>query len=115
VLEDVGSRLAELLAERSAWVIASSDFSHYEPDDVARRLDRDALEPLLRLDLKDFRRIVSAERMSICGVGAISILVSMACTLGLRGAKLLAHETSGDATGDRTAVVGYAAVAFFGG
>jgi len=54
------------------------------------------------------------ERLSICGGGAITALMSCARTL-VWEARLVSYATSGDMTGDRSAVVGYAAISFIGG
>jgi AmmeMemoRadiSam system protein B len=114
-LRSLGDRLVGLIGRGPVWMIASSDFTHYESDAVARRVDRAALDPLLRLDVDAFREFTQRAGMSICGVGAISTMLWTARALEMNQAELLAYETSGDVTGDRSAVVGYAAVAVHGG
>jgi len=101
-----------LRAVGSPLLVASSDFTHYEPDPVARRLDHAALEPILALDAVRFLRLCVEERLSICGAGAIAILMLVARELGMVETTLVHYATSGDTTGDRAAVVGYAAVSF---
>ncbi|MDD1660146.1 MAG: AmmeMemoRadiSam system protein B, partial [Methanomicrobiales archaeon] len=46
-----------------------------------------------------------------CGYGPIAAMVLAAKGLGARKAELLQYTTSGDVTGDRGQVVGYAAIA----
>ena len=53
-----------------------------------------------------------AKRLSICGAGAIATLMRAAGELGMDTTRLIDYSTSADVTGDRSAVVGYAAVSF---
>jgi len=107
-----GEELAAALGDHRAVVIASSDFSHYEPDAVAREKDRRALARILNLDLEGFLSEVQRHEISICGVGAIGILIAWAQRMGLLGTELLSYRTSGEVVGLLDQVVGYAAVMF---
>lgn len=109
-----GAGLAEIVRGRGVWVIASSDFTHYEPHRVAVEKDRAALERILDLDLEGFLRVVEERGISICGVGAIGIVMACARSLGLGDAELIAYRTSGEVSGHTAEVVGYAAVLFRG-
>jgi AmmeMemoRadiSam system protein B len=104
--------IARAIAGRALLVVASSDFTHYEPDATARELDRLALEPIQALDAEGFERIYRERRLSICGAGAILLLLGLCRRLGLTEGELVQYATSGDVTGDRGAVVGYASVLF---
>ncbi|MGY4706405.1 AmmeMemoRadiSam system protein B [Candidatus Bipolaricaulota sp. J31] len=113
-IEKFGDGLAEIVRGQGIWVIASSDFTHYEPHHVAVEKDRAALERILALDLPGFLREVEARGISICGVGAIGIAMACARALGLTEARLISYRTSGDVSGYTAEVVGYAAVLFRG-
>ncbi len=104
--------LGEAIGGRRVWIIASSDFTHYEPDRVARERDRVALDLILAGDAEGFYRQTVERGLTICGAGAICVLLLLARDLGLTYSSLVEYATSGDVTGDRTAVVGYAAVSF---
>jgi AmmeMemoRadiSam system protein B len=104
--------LVAAVGGKRAWIVASSDFTHYEPDDVARRLDRSALDLILAGDAEGFYRQTIDRGLTICGAGAICALLLVARDLGLTMGSLVDYATSGDVTGDRSAVVGYAAVSF---
>ena len=112
--QELGRALAEAAQEGPIALIASSDFTHYEPQDVAERKDRAAIERLLELDLEGFYEVIQRERTSICGYGPIAAVMEAARSLGLDG-KLLKYATSGEVTGDLAAVVGYASIAWGGG
>ncbi len=111
VLEEVGRALAALLDPGQDFIVASSDLSHYFPQAVARRLDREMLRRVLALDP---REVLLAEEEGVaqaCGRAAIAAMLWAARAWQARQAVLLHYATSGDVTGDYDAVVGYAAVA----
>lgn len=110
--EEIGNALVEVLAERNAVIIASSDFTHYEPQASAARKDKFALEAVLAMDARKFMSNVEKENVTACGYGPIAALITAAKGLLATEAKLLRYKTSGNVTGDTSSVVGYAAVTF---
>jgi len=110
--DEVGSALAEVLSERNAVVIASSDFTHYEPQASAERKDLAALEAVKAMDAKRFVNIIEERNVTACGYGPIAATITAAKGLLAKEATLLRYKTSGDITGDKSSVVGYAAVTF---
>lgn len=110
--EEIGNALAEVLAERNAVIIASSDFTHYEPQANAARKDGAALKAVEAMNAKQFLTIVESQNVTACGYGPIATAITAAKGLLAKEAKLLQYKTSGDITGDKSSVVGYAAVSF---
>jgi hypothetical protein len=108
----VGQALARAIVAcgEEVLVVASSDMSHYLPDAEARQIDARALEPLLALDALGLHRRVYDEDISMCGVLPATAMVAYAVARGATRATLHGYATSGDAFGDRSRVVGYAAV-----
>ena len=114
-LKAAGEAIARVVRSESPGVlIVSSDFTHYEPGEVAERKDRGAIEPILALDAEGFYRQLVDRSLSICGGGAITMLLCAAGALGWDKGKLLSYTTSGEVTGDHDAVVGYAAITLGG-
>ncbi len=109
---EVGRAVAKALAERNAVIIASSDMTHYEPQKSAEKKDRLALQAVEAMDEAKFYSIIEEHRITVCGYGPIVALITAAKALGAKEAKLLCYKTSGDVSGDYSAVVGYAAVQF---
>ncbi len=109
---DVGRAVAKVLAEKKAIIIASSDMTHYEPQNSAQKKDRKALEAVVSMDEAEFFSTIETHRISACGYGPIAALITASKVLGAKEAKLLCYKTSGDVTGDYSSVVGYAAVCF---
>ncbi len=91
-------------------IVASSDMTHYESAEAARRKDNLALERVLALDPEGLLRICRSERITMCGVVPSAVMLVAAKGLGAKQAKLVTYATSGDVTGDNNQVVGYASV-----
>jgi len=108
--QKVGETLSEVLKGKNSLIIASTDFTHYQPKDIAKRQDKKALEAILSLSPKDLTRAVSRYRISMCGPGPVMAMLTATSLLGAKKATLLKYATSGDITGDYEAVVGYASV-----
>jgi len=106
----LGGDLAAVVAAapERVGIVASSDMSHYVPDHEARRLDRRALDAALALDPAALYQTVHAEGITMCGVVPATVALAAARALGATEAHLVAYATSGDVSGDRSAVVGYA-------
>ncbi len=94
------------LIDGETLIVASSDLSHYHPYDEARKLDLACVEAICRLDCDAMRN------QEACGQLPILTVMYLAKQNGWQ-AKLLDYRNSGDTSGDRSAVVGYAAIAFF--
>jgi AmmeMemoRadiSam system protein B len=97
--------------KRDVRIVASSDFSHYVPEQKAKSDDLYAIEPLFTLDTSEFYRRIEERRVTACGFGPIAAMVTACGKLGAKTAELIRYATSGDVTGDRREVVGYAAIA----
>jgi len=109
---EVGKATAEVLVEKNSVIIASSDMTHYEPQERAQKKDREALGAIEAMDEARLYSAIETHRISACGYGPIAALITAAKILGAKEAKLLCYKTSGDVTGDYSSVVGYASVCF---
>ena len=109
--EVLGKHIAKTIKDKPIDVIASSDFSHYLPREVAESKDSKAFEKIQKLDSKGFFQTLEDVDASVCGYGPITILMYIAKELGLK-AELIHKTDSGDATGDSSSVVAYYAIGF---
>jgi AmmeMemoRadiSam system protein B len=109
---EVGKAVAEALKGKNALVIASSDMTHYEPQERAEKKDKMAIDAALKMDETQYYNTVEAYGISTCGYGPVIAAITAAKELGAKKAQLLCYKTSGDVLGDRSAVVGYASIAF---
>lgn len=106
----LGEAIAQALGPRKAVLIASTDFSHQVPHDVAERQDRLALDAILALDPEGLLQTVYENDISMCGPVPVAVAISFCLARGPHQARLLRYYTSGDIIGERGAVVGYASV-----
>jgi hypothetical protein len=106
----IGQHLAEVAGDLRLVVIASTDFSHQVPQEVAAREDRYALDAILALDPPGLLRAVADRSISMCGPVPVAIALAFCLARGAHHAELLRYYTSGDIIGERRAVVGYASL-----
>jgi MEMO1 family protein len=111
-LEELGHAVAKVVAaEREpVLVIASSDMNHYESDAITRKKDERAIARVLALDPHGLFDTVRSEGITMCGYAATVAMLVAVLDLGAKEAKLVRYATSGDITGDRDQVVGYAGI-----
>ncbi len=95
-------------------VIASTDFSHYVPPDVAHRNDDLAIQRILAMDAQGLFRVVEEESISMCGYGPVMAAIEACTAMGAKRGELLKYATSGDVMPMRE-VVGYASIAMVRG
>lgn len=111
VARRLGHALAEVMRKRNGLLVASTDLSHFYPQDLAETLDGEMLRRIKSFAPDD---LFSAERTGkgfACGVAAVAAVLWAARELGANGVEILHHSTSGDQTGDYGSVVGYGAAA----
>lgn len=113
---DLGNAISQTIMEMDALdstlLLASSDFTHYEPNSEAHKKDGELIKPILSLDVNRFYTILERMNISACGYGAIATMMVAAKNLGATRGELLKYATSGDVTGDVSAVVGYSSIVF---
>lgn len=112
VLEKLGEALADTLQSLSEriLIVASSDMNHYENDALTRKKDLKAIERILALDAQGLFEVVTREHISMCGFGPAIVMLTATKRLGATSAELIKYATSGDVSGDRDMVVGYAGI-----
>jgi AmmeMemoRadiSam system protein B len=91
-------------------IIASSDMTHYESQEVAKKKDKQAIDAILELDDKLLLKRVKDLNISMCGYMPATIMLITCKELGAKSAELVKYQTSGDIIGDYSEVVGYAGV-----
>ncbi len=112
-LTKLGEAMARVIHGKSepVMIIASSDMNHYESDSATRVKDRKAIDRVLALDPAGLHDAVTREHITMCGYGPTVAMLTATKALGAKSAQLIRYATSGDVSGDRDAVVGYAGMA----
>lgn len=111
IAQALGKALGKLLSARKALLVASTDLSHFYPQQIAESLDREMLH---RIESFSPEAVFEAEHSGkgfACGHAAVATVLWAAKELGANQVRVLHYATSGDVTGDYTRVVGYGAAA----
>ena len=111
----LGVALAKLIPGTHTLIVASSDLSHYHTYDQAVETDHKTLTAIGEWDYLSMSRNFELRVWEACGGGPIIATMMAAERLGATEARLLKYANSGDATGDKSRVVGYGAVALLKG
>lgn len=98
--------------ERDLVIIASTDFTHYQPHDVAKAHDEEVLKAIAVMDELEMMNQIQKFNVTMCGYGPVAATIEASRGMGATKASILQYATSGDTGGDYTSVVGYASAIF---
>jgi len=107
---EIAQSICSSVIDKNILIIASSDFTHYEPQEYAENVDKQAINTILEFNPKKLYDIIYQQRLTMCGPGPITTMLIACKTLGAKKAALLKYATSGDITGMYDQVVGYASL-----
>jgi hypothetical protein len=111
-VDALAGALAKALASRPALLVASSDLSHYQPADVASRLDAAVVQEVGAYDADGLMARLEKHHNVACGGGPVVAVMKAARALGAERATVLKYGHSGDVgERDRSHVVGYLSAA----
>ncbi len=109
LIQTLGLALADILPDQNPLLVASTDLSHFYPQETAEKLDREMLRRIADLDPE---AVLNAEQTGVgfaCGRGAVAAVLWAAQKLGATQVQILKYATSGAISGDYHQVVGYGA------
>lgn len=109
VAQGLGFSLARILKDREALLVASTDLSHFYPQEVANRFDRELLKRIESFDPDSVLLAEEEGKAFACGRAAVATVLWAARELGADNVQILKYATSGDVSGDYRQVVGYGA------
>ncbi len=95
-------------------VLISTDMSHYRSHGEAKAMDAGTLKAIAEGDIQGFWQGNLSGTMEMCGFVPMAVGLMLSKLRGLSPATVLSYANSGDTTGDKTSVVGYGAMVFFG-
>jgi AmmeMemoRadiSam system protein B/AmmeMemoRadiSam system protein A len=111
--QSVASAIAETVKGKRVLLVASTDLSHFYTYNIAVELDKIFLNHIERFDVEGLNRDLKSNHTEACGGGPVVTIMLAAKMLGANHGKVLKYANSGDVTGDRSRVVGYAAGVFY--
>ena len=107
---------------KNVLLIASSDMSHYPIYEDAKEADQKTINAILTGEVGELEKTINdlegeniPEAVTfLCGEEAVKTIMLVTKDLNVKKIKLLNYANSGDVSGDKTRVVGYSAIGFFG-
>ncbi|HII84256.1 MAG TPA: AmmeMemoRadiSam system protein B [Methanobacterium subterraneum] len=111
---ELGETIAHTAAKlgRDTVVIASTDFTHYQPQEVAQAHDEKVLQAIAKMDEVEMIQRIQEYQVTMCGYGPVTATIEASRNMGAQTASILQYATSGDTGGDKDSVVGYASAVF---
>ncbi|MBI4683217.1 MAG: AmmeMemoRadiSam system protein B [Nitrospirae bacterium] len=94
-------------------IIASTDLSHFHDYDTAVKMDMKIIDAVERMSANDTEKYLMTGEGGMCGGYPVLYTMAIARNLGATNGVLYKYANSGDVTGDRTRVVGYAAIGLY--
>ena len=110
---EIARSICASIVNKNILIIASSDFTHYEPQEYAQNIDKQAIDAILKFDPKKLYDIIYRQNLTMCGPGPITTMLITCKSLGAKKVELLKYATSGDITGMYNQVVGYASLVVY--
>lgn len=105
--QGIARAVLDLKLEDKVVIIASTDMSHYLPDDLARKVDSLAIEKIKNFDPEGLYNTVVEHRISMCGFIPTTVMLQATKLLGAREVQIIKYTTSAEVSRDYDKVVGY--------
>ncbi len=112
--QEIGISIAKTAKnlDKRIMIIASTDFTHYQPQETASYNDHLLLEDIAQLNELDMYNHIRQYNISMCGYGPVAATIIASKKLGAKQGDILKYATTGDITGDYSSVVGYGSLIF---
>ncbi len=113
-LVTVGEAIGHVIAAAGEEILllTTSDLNHYENDATTRVKDHKAIDRILSMDARGLHDTCRNDAISMCGLGPAVAMMTALQRAGTVRPELVRYATSADVSGDFSAVVGYAGIAF---
>jgi AmmeMemoRadiSam system protein A len=112
----LGQAIARAIGKRDdVLIVASSDLSHFHDRTTASKLDSVIAGDIESYNFQKLSGDLDSQKTEACGGGPIIAAMIAAQTLGADSARITGSGDSGEATGDRTSVVGYLSAVIYRG
>jgi len=112
--QEVGISISQTAKEldKDVVVIASTDFTHYQPKKQAYIQDMQVIDAIKEMDQNLMMNRVAELNVTMCGYGPVAATMIAVKEMGATSCELKKYATSGDTTGDNSSVVAYASAIF---
>ena len=121
-VEILAGAIVKNIKNKNVIVVASSDMSHYPPYERANYADKKTYEAILTGQVEKLETVITqlenekipGAQTFLCGKDAVEVLMLVMQDLGASDIRLLKYANSGDTALDKSQVVGYGAIGFYG-
>jgi MEMO1 family protein len=94
-------------------IVASTDLSHDHDSPAAVGKDRKTIDAVSRMSVEDLQGLLASNQGEACGGYPVLLTLMVSRNLGATNGVLYRYANSGDVTGDKARVVGYAAMGLY--
>jgi AmmeMemoRadiSam system protein B len=105
--QEEAKEIAEKLIQLGGILIISTDLSHFLNYEEAKKKDKETIKTIEEINTEKLEKIEN----NACGVYPLMIALEL-CKIKKYKPKLIEYKNSGDLTGDKDGVVGYASLVF---
>jgi len=106
------TELTEMVDDKTL-IIASTDLSHYHDYHTAITMDSRIISAAERISVLNTGELLQGGESEMCGAVPVVITMEVAKRIGANLGILFNYANSGDVTGQKEKVVGYASIGFF--
>jgi AmmeMemoRadiSam system protein B len=110
--KELAAAIYEAARGKKILIVGSSDLSHFYNYNIAKKMDSTVLEYLRNGDADGLLQSLENGVVEACGGGPMVVAMLVARMMNANKAHLLKYANSGDVTGDKSSVVGYAAAVY---
>ncbi|KUG23082.1 hypothetical protein ASZ90_007114 [hydrocarbon metagenome] len=111
--QELAAAVYEAVHDKKTLIVGSSDLSHFYDYNTAKKMDAVALGYLKNGDAVGLLHAMENGTIEACGGGPMAVTMLIAQKMKADKALLLKYANSGDVTGDKSSVVGYAAAVYW--
>jgi AmmeMemoRadiSam system protein B len=111
--QELAQAIYDSARSKKILIVGSSDLSHFHGYNEATKLDGVALQYLKDSDASGLLDSLGSGTAEACGGGPMAVAMLVARKTGANSARVLKYANSGDVTGDKSSVVGYAAAIYY--
>ena len=110
--QELAHSIYEVSRDKKILIVGSSDLSHFYSYNVAKKMDAITLDYLKNGDVNGLLKSLENGEVEACGGGPMAVSILVAHMMKADDAYLLKYANSGDVTGDKKSVVGYASAVY---
>ncbi|HYA12624.1 MAG TPA: AmmeMemoRadiSam system protein B, partial [Thermodesulfovibrionales bacterium] len=110
--EHLVSKLTDIIDEKTL-LVASTDLSHYHDYSTAKEMDSKVISAIERLSITDIIDLLGTGKAELCGGFPVIIVTEVARRSGANLGVVFKYANSGDVTGEKDKVVGYASIGLY--